>query len=88
MHIQVFFTSLLANTIGNLFIFQVNNQIWNKIKVIYDHSNEVTSINLNENLNVLASSSTDGYINLYTLPNSRLYRSIRIEERTSIDNVL
>ncbi len=35
----------------------------------------------------MATSSSDGYVNLYTLPNSRLFRSIKTEDRASIDYV-
>lgn len=46
------------------------------------HTKAISSLYINEILNVLASSSYDGYVHLYTLPNVKLFRSIYIENFT------
>ena len=50
----------------------------NVIKVVTDHLNEVNNIELNTDMNVLISSDIDGYVNIYTLPNVKLVRSIKL----------
>ena len=52
-----------------------NLEIDNKI---YLHNDEITSININDNLNMFSTSSLDGYINIHILPSYDLVRSIKI----------
>ena len=70
---------LLCGTIhGNLLYFQINK---NKIELnnnISIHSDVILSISINDNLNMFATSSKDGYIMLYTYPTFNLIRSIYI----------
>jgi WD40 repeat protein len=44
--------------------------------IIHPHSKEILSIDSNINLNILIDSSYDGYINLYTIPDLNIVRSI------------
>ncbi len=60
---------------GNLFIFDKRND--NKIyKLIHDHSKKLIDIFINEELNLFADISKDGFINIYTLPECELLHSI------------
>ena len=49
---------------GNIIIFDVVGTDLKINKVLYTHCNTITSISINENLNIFASSSIDGYINI------------------------
>ena len=70
---------------GNIIIFNVNGPILEKNKILYCHNGQITSISINENLNMFTSSSIDGYINLYILPSFRTIRSIQISKKDKID---
>ena len=49
------------------------------IKTVTDHLNEVNNIELNTDMNVLISSDINGYVNIYTLPNVKLIRNIKLK---------
>ena len=66
---------------GNIIIFNVNGPNLEKKKVLIHHTGSITSISINENLNMFASSSIDGYIHLYTLPSFTMVRSIQIAKK-------
>ena len=63
---------------GAVIIYDVNGKNLTFKDIIYSHNDEITSICINENLNMLATSSVDGYIMLYTTPTFRLVRAIHI----------
>ena len=72
-------TILLCGTkTGYLICFSVNGPNLEIIKKIYIHNDEITSINIHDNLNMFATSSLDGYINMHILPSFDLVRSIKI----------
>ena len=54
-----------------------NNNFIIKAKLFY-HNEEITSISINDDLNMFATSSKDGCIMLHTLPNFKLVRTIKI----------
>ena len=66
---------------GNIIIFDVRGTDLKINKVLYTHSSTITSISINENLNMFASASIDGYINIYTLPSFSIVRSIAISKK-------
>ena len=70
---------------GNIIIFIVNGPNLKKNIVLYDHNEEITSISINETLNMFATSSIDGYIHLYILPTFSLVRSIQISKKKEFD---
>ena len=70
---------------GNIIIFDVMGTDLKINKVLYTHSSTITSISINENLNMFASSSIDGYINIYILPSFSIVRSIAISKRAKCD---
>ena len=72
---------LCANKMGCVFIF-VNKQDkieWSLYKVICDNEKEITSLDLNENLNIFISSDKEGYNNIYTFPQCKLFNSFKIK---------
>ena len=48
-------------------------------KIIHHHTQKILYIEQNNILNIMISSSKDGYINIYTTPNLQLIRSIYFE---------
>ena len=74
---------ICANKIGSIFIYLVNRENkleWNLNKVIQDNQKEITSLDLNENLNIFITTDKEGYINLYTFPQCKLFNSYKINE--------
>ena len=72
---------ICANKIGNVFIF-VNKQDkieWSMYKIISDNEKEITSLDLNENLNIFITSDKEGYNNVYTFPQCKLFNSFKIK---------
>ena len=72
--------AFFGNNIGNIRIMKVNrdpNQ-WKFDKIITDHLSAISYIDCSSELNLWASASIDGYINLYTLPLSKLLRCLKI----------
>ena len=81
---------ICASKMGIIYIFIIDNSNkgeWILYKKIYDYQNEITSISINENLNIFAVSDKDGYINLYTLPACKLFNSYKINEMIFPNNL-
>ena len=75
---------------GTIVIFQININNVNNILEIKNilfslHSNEITSLNYNPDLNLLASSSSDGQINIFTFPKGKVIFSMKFS--FPIDNI-
>jgi hypothetical protein len=82
---------ICANKIGTIFIFiinQTNKKEWILSKIIQNNQKEISSIALNENLNIFVTCDKDGYNNLYTLPNCKLFNSYRFNESLFQNNNL
>ena len=72
---------ICANKIGNVFIF-VNKQDkieWSIYRTISDNEKEITCLDLNENLNVFITCDKEGYNNIYTFPQCKLFNSFKIK---------
>ena len=70
---------LICGTISGLIsIFNVNNEVIDNENNIFLHSDEITSISINSNLNMFASVSKDGYLLLFLLPSFNLVRAIKL----------
>jgi len=72
--------AFLGNNMGNIRIMKMDkdpNQ-WKFDKIITDHLSAISHIDCSSELNLWVSASIDGYINLYTLPLSKLLRSIKV----------
>ena len=72
--------AFLGNNMGNIRIMKIDKEPnkWDFDKIITDHLSAISHIDCNSELNLWVSASVDGYINLYTLPLSKLLRSIKI----------
>ena len=74
---------ICANKMGCIFIYSINktNKLeWKFERIIQDNQKEITSLDLNENLNIFVTADKEGYINLYTFPQCKLYNSYKINE--------
>ena len=63
---------------GTLIIMDVKDDCLLVNNFINNHTEEITSIEINDNLNMFSTSSKDGYIMLYILPSCQLVRAINI----------
>ena len=72
--------TFFGNEIGNIRIMKLNSNIKeSKMDIlISDHLSSISYIHCNTDLNLWISASIDGYINLYTLPLSKLLRSLNL----------
>ena len=73
----------VGNTIGNIIIYEIDldtfylNEIDNKT----DQLSEISHIDVNNDLNLWSSASSDGYVNIYTMPSFKLVRSIKTKAK-------
>jgi hypothetical protein len=79
----------IGNNIGNISVFYINTIIteWKEAYFINDQLSPISSIETNYQLNVWASSTIDGFINIYTLPKSKLTKSFKIESNNLYNNI-
>ena len=71
------------NTEGIIFIYIIDQNdklTWHIHKIINEGQGEISSLALNEELNIFIVCFKNGYCMTYTLPNCKLYNSFRIEE--------
>ena len=66
---------------GLLSIFNVDGEKININNNLFLHSDEITSISINNNLNMFATVSKDGYLLLFTIPTFNLVRAIKLSEK-------
>ena len=74
---------LCANKFGMIIIYYINKSDkieWNLFKTIQDNQKEITSLDLNENLNIFITSDREGFNNLYTFPECKLFNSFKLNE--------
>ncbi len=72
----------LGNILGNISIMIIESENiydWKEIYFINAHDNIISSIEINYQLNIWASASIDGLINLYTLPTYKSTISFKLE---------
>ena len=72
--------AFFGNNIGNIRIITLDKEPskYKFYQTITDHMSAISYIDCNSELNLWASASIDGYINLYRLPLSKLIRSIKV----------
>ena len=68
---------------GLLIIYGVNGPNLEKKKTIAKHSDEITDISFNNNLNMFATVSKDGYLFLYLAPSYKIIRVLKISNLIS-----
>ena len=80
----------IGNSFGNITIISIeSNNIteWKILNLINDHLNSIISIDSNNQLNIWASASIDGCINIYTLPLYKLTKSFKIPSTNTINYI-
>ena len=88
---------ICANKMGCVFIFSIdidNKLEWTLQKTFQDNQKEITALDLNENLNIFITCDKEGYNNVYTFPQGKLFNSFKLNENqihnktllTPIDN--
>ena len=72
--------AFFGNSIGNIRVLKLDKEPNKYIfyQTITDHMSAISHIDCSSELNLWASASIDGYINIYTLPLSKLIRSIKV----------
>ena len=82
---------ICCNLDGTVFIYIIDQNdklIWHPHKVINEGQGEISSIALNENLNIFIVCYKNGYCMVYTLPNCKLFNSFTIEENDLNSNII
>ena len=75
--------AVCGNALGNIFVFiinQNNKQEWTLYKKIVAHRDEISCLDVNEDLNIIISCSKDGYWFTHSLPNCSLINSFKFSE--------
>ena len=72
---------MCGTTSGLLSIFSIDGENINNIDNLFLHSDEITSFSINNNLNMFATVSKDGYLFLYILPSFSLVRAIKLSTK-------
>ena len=83
--------AICGNKIGTIYIFVIvkdNKGEWHQYKKLNYHQNEIKSMDINENLNILIACDKDGYNNLYTFPVCKLFNSYKINEAIIFPNLI
>ena len=73
--------AFLGNSIGNICIYQIDiddPKKWKLIQLKTEQISPISHINCNNDLNLWSSTTIDGYINIYTLPQCKLIRCIKV----------
>ena len=74
---------ICANKMGYVFIFSIdidNKLEWTLQKTFQDNQKEITALDLNENLNIFITCDKEGYNNVYTFPQGKLFNSFKLNE--------
>jgi WD40 repeat protein len=71
---------VVGNSIGNVAVYKIDieNDNYELYKKIFNQMSPISDININDDLNLFATASIDGYVNLYTLPLCKRVRSIKV----------
>jgi WD40 repeat protein len=71
---------IVGNSIGNVAVYKIDieNDNYELYKKIFNQMSPISDININDDLNLFATASIDGYVNLYTLPLCKRVRSIKV----------
>jgi WD40 repeat protein len=71
---------------GNLYMYKLNGYKMEFKKGLYLFDDEITSISINDNLNMFCLSSKGGFINLHILPSCDLVRTIYLNKNPNNNN--
>ncbi len=72
--------AIAGNEIGVIYLFFVNKDEWYFSRRICAHFLSIIGLNINNDLNVFSTCSSDEFINIYTLPTGKLVHSLKIEK--------
>ena len=76
---------ICGTSYGNIIIFNVDGPNIKKNLILYNHFGPITSISINDNLNMVATSSMDGFVHIYLLPSFIMSRSLQISTKAKCD---
>jgi hypothetical protein len=62
------------------YLEKIRNGEFNLMKILRDHSSEITYIDYNPRLNLVIDYALDGYINIYTMPTLKLVHVIQTKD--------
>ena len=74
--------AICGNILGTIYVYTINKNDktdWTLYRVIYDHFSPITSLTINETLNIFSACSKSGYCMLYTLPQFKLVNSFKLK---------
>ena len=74
--------AICGNILGTIFVYTIDQNDktdWKLYRVIYDHFSPITSLTINENLNIFSACSKNGYCMIYTLPQFKLVNSFKLK---------
>ena len=78
---------MIGYTTGKIEVYKLDeNKKFELISELFDHNSEIKHINYNQRLNIICTSSKDGYINTYSFPN-KLLTTIKNPNKTFFDLV-
>ena len=81
----------IGNTLGNIGVMSIYNKNikdWKLTHLINSQLTSISFIHSNYELNVWASASIDGFVNVYTLPLCNLTRSFKVSNNNAICNYI
>ena len=78
---------ICGTKLGVILVFQVYDKNIIMKHKLFLYTDEITSIAINDNLNMFISASKDGYIMLNTLPTMELIRSLKIKINKNKNNI-
>ena len=69
----------VGNSIGNILVYKISPIIsnWTVHKIITDQMSAISHIHCCSEMNLWCSASVEGYVNIYTLPECKLIRSLK-----------
>jgi WD40 repeat protein len=70
---------ICGTKLGVIIVYQVYDKEIVIKKKLFLYNDEITSLSINDNLNMFASASKDGYIMLHLLPTCELVRAIKVK---------
>ena len=80
---------ICGTNLGVILVYQVYDKNIQMKQKLFIHTDEITSISINDSLNMFATSSKDGYVMLITLPTLEIVRSIKVKfiNKKNINNI-
>ena len=74
------YKEIKEKNLDKYYLEKIKNGEFNLMKILRDHSNEITYIDYNPRLNLVVDYALDGYINIYTMPTLKLIHVIQTKD--------